>query len=74
MTTAERAEQFEQLYAAYIAKLRRLDELQAKGRYGYQLRMPCKTLLARLHCDSKAEAKRFRAGVRIGARRAFPSR
>lgn len=44
MNSKERAEQFEILYTAYIAKLRRLDELQAKGRYGYQLRMPKKSL------------------------------
>jgi len=44
MNSAERAEQFEILYTAYIAKLRRLDELQAQGRYGFQLRMPKKAL------------------------------
>jgi hypothetical protein len=44
MNSQERAERFELLYSAYIAKLRRLDELQAMGRYGYQLRMPKKSL------------------------------
>jgi hypothetical protein len=31
---------FEAAWANYIAKLERLDELKAQGRYGYQLRMP----------------------------------
>jgi hypothetical protein len=44
MNSKERAERFEILYAAYIAKLRRLDDLQVMGRYGYQLRMPKKSL------------------------------
>jgi hypothetical protein len=44
MNSQERAERFELLYAAYIAKLRRLDELVARGRYGYQLRMPKRAL------------------------------
>jgi hypothetical protein len=44
MTFIERVNKFEALYAAYIAKLARLDELKAKGRYGYQLRMPKKSL------------------------------
>lgn len=44
MNSQERAERFEILYTAYINKLRRLDELQAKGRYGYQLRMPKKAI------------------------------
>ena len=40
MTSKQRAEDFEELYTKYIAKLRRLDDLQVHGRYGYQLRMP----------------------------------
>lgn len=44
ITSSERAERFEILYSAYIAKLRRLDELQASGRYGFHLRMPKKSL------------------------------
>jgi len=31
---------FEAAWSNYIAKLERLDELKAQGRYGYQLRMP----------------------------------
>jgi hypothetical protein len=31
---------WEAAWATYIAKLERLDELKAQGRYGYQLRMP----------------------------------
>lgn len=31
---------WEAAWANYIAKLERLDELKAAGRYGYQLRMP----------------------------------
>jgi hypothetical protein len=31
---------WEAAWANYIAKLERLDELKAQGRYGYQLRMP----------------------------------
>jgi hypothetical protein len=45
MNNAERAEQFETLYAAYIAKLRRIDDLMGQGRYGFQLRMPKKALM-----------------------------
>jgi len=35
---------FEALYATYIAKLKRHDELVAAGRYGYQLRMPARAI------------------------------
>lgn len=31
---------WEKAWSTYIEKLRRLDELKAAGRYGYQLRMP----------------------------------
>lgn len=31
---------WEATWSNYIAKLERLDELKAQGRYGYQLRMP----------------------------------
>lgn len=47
MTTAHtatpnmsRIQTWEAAWAKYIAKLERLDELLAAGRYGYQLRMP----------------------------------
>ncbi|MGG2201908.1 hypothetical protein [Paenibacillus validus] len=33
-------QEWEEAWANYMAKLRRLDELKAAGRYGYQLRMP----------------------------------
>lgn len=39
-----RIELWERLWGNYIEKLRRIDELRAKGRYGYQLRMPIKSL------------------------------
>jgi len=39
-----RADLWEKLWGDYIEKLRRIDELKAKGRYGYQLRMPYKSL------------------------------
>lgn len=39
-----RTELWEKLWGNYIEKLRRIDELKAKGRYGYQLRMPYKSL------------------------------
>lgn len=39
-----RTELWERLWGTYIEKLRRIDELKAKGRYGYQLRMPLKSL------------------------------
>lgn len=39
-----RADLWEKLWGEYIEKLRRIDELKAKGRYGYQLRMPYKSL------------------------------
>ena len=38
-------EQFESLWSNYIAKLARLDELKQNGRYGYQLRMPRKSIV-----------------------------
>ncbi len=44
MKNIEKVNTFEALYAAYIAKLARLDELKTNGRYGYQLRMPKKSL------------------------------
>lgn len=40
MTTAEKIAKWESLWATYMAKLARLDELRAMGRYGYQLKMP----------------------------------
>jgi len=36
MEFIEKVNTFEALYAAYIAKLARLDELKTNGRYGYQ--------------------------------------
>jgi len=44
MEHIEKVNKFEALYATFIAKLARLDELKANGRYGYQLRMPKKSL------------------------------
>ena len=35
---------FDWYWANYVAKLARLDELKALGRYGYQLRMPKKAI------------------------------
>jgi hypothetical protein len=48
---------FESLWGAYIARLARLDELKAQGRYGYQLRMPkqaCRMAYSQLRawCDA----------------------
>lgn len=39
-----RTELWEKLWGDYIAKLQRIDELKRLGRYGYQLRMPYKSL------------------------------
>lgn len=39
-----RTDLWEKLWGTYIAKLQRIDELKSKGRYGYQLRMPYKSL------------------------------
>lgn len=33
-------QEWEEAWANYMTKLRRMDELKAAGRYGYQLRMP----------------------------------
>lgn len=44
MTNQQKVERFESLWGTYIAKLARLDELKAAGRYGYQLRMPKKAI------------------------------
>lgn len=40
----ERTELWEKLWGNYIQKLQRIEELKRKGRYGYQLRMPYKSL------------------------------
>lgn len=39
-----KASEFEALWEVYVAKLARIDELKAKGRHGYQLCMPRKSL------------------------------
>jgi hypothetical protein len=39
-----RTELWERLWGTYIDKLRRVEDLKAIGRYGYQLRMPYKSL------------------------------
>ena len=39
-----KTKEFERLWGLYIAKLQRVDELKALGRYGYQLRMPLKSV------------------------------
>jgi hypothetical protein len=44
----KRVAEWEAAWANYIAKLERLDELKAAGRYGYQLRMP-KLAVRRAH-------------------------
>jgi hypothetical protein len=36
--------EFESLFAAYIAKMQRVDELKDQGRHGFQLRMPRKAI------------------------------
>ncbi len=43
-TTQQKIETFEKLWGTYIEKLARLDDLRTQGRYGYQLRMPKKSL------------------------------
>jgi hypothetical protein len=40
MTNAEKIAKWESLWATYVAKLARLDDLRAAGRYGYQLSQP----------------------------------
>lgn len=40
MTNAEKIARWESLWATYVAKLERLDQLKAQGRYGYQLSQP----------------------------------
>lgn len=39
-----KTEKWERLWGAYIQKLVRIEELKDSGRYGYQLRMPYKSL------------------------------
>jgi len=52
-SSAENASAWEAAWRAYVAKLERLDELKAAGRYGYQLRMPRKALaIARERLDA----------------------
>lgn len=43
-TNQGKVAEFEALWSAYIAKLQRLDDLRDLERYGYQLRMPKKSL------------------------------
>jgi hypothetical protein len=38
------AAEWEKAWADYIEKLERLDQLKRQGRYGYQLRMPKKSV------------------------------
>ena len=38
-SSADNASAWEAAWRTYVARLARLDELKAKGRYGYQLRM-----------------------------------
>lgn len=42
--TETRTELWERLWGSYVEKLARIDELKSKGRYGYQLRMPYRSL------------------------------
>ncbi len=35
---------WERLWGTYIQKIARYEDLKAKGRYGYQLRMPAKAV------------------------------
>lgn len=39
-----RTELWERLWANYVIKLARYEDLEARGRYGYQLRMPGKAI------------------------------
>ncbi len=51
---------WEAAWSNYIAKLERLDELKAQGRYGYQLRMPklsAQNAFAALRAFSGPDAK-----------------
>ena len=43
-TAMDKITTFEWYWSQYISKLARLDELKAKGRYGYQLHMPKKAI------------------------------
>ena len=42
--TAVVVRNFEALWSRYIAKLQRVDDLRQQGRYGFQLRMPKKSV------------------------------
>lgn len=44
MMTKDPVREWEEAWAKYIAKSARLEELKRQGRYGYQLRMPRKSL------------------------------
>ncbi len=43
-TTESRQDKWDRLWGTYIAKLERIEELKAAGRYGYQMRMPWKSV------------------------------
>jgi len=44
MATLKEIQRWEDLWKDYVEKLQRLEDLRRMGRYGYQLRMPQKTL------------------------------
>jgi len=44
MTNLEIINGWEACWEKYVTKIARIDELKAAGRYGYQLRMPYKSL------------------------------
>ena len=72
MTNAEKIAKWESLWATYVAKLARLDELRAMGRYGYQLSRP--KLALKLAADAIKNFDRehgqhvvtFRGGPSVG--------
>ncbi len=58
-----RYELFEKLWGTYIEKLKRVDDLQAMGRFGYQLRMPKKAVAIawnKLSLEFPEESKNLR--------------
>lgn len=54
LTLAQKTEGFESRWATYMKKLARLDELRAKGLYGYQLSAPKAAL-----SQAREELERF---------------
>ncbi len=64
--------EWERLWATYVTKLQRLDELRTQGRYGYQLKQPKRAIRIAAAAIRAFDAKydqhvlNYRSGVENG--------